>query len=231
MLGIDILQQGALLQQERFWVFPLAGFHPCCGLYFKFKFYEAESDRVFIGDFDGVFFLVDLPGAVRAGTQAASVWIEQQAKADPAAVIVYNIRSVVLAQSYYLPDSLYLVPVSSPRQLAEALVQASGALPRIFLVHHYHRSDASLMDQDFGKATGSSRDLSYGVPFIRTISGCMSMKKANALRITSGKYRGRLISMPSGCGLRRIRSGRRFLTSWVILRGCLFWSYSPVPGQ
>ena len=148
MFCIDLLQRGALLKQERFWVFPFLGFIPL-GAYILAEGF-AKNKFTYL-----LVFLMPCSSFLVAQTQfgpapqSASAWINRETGGRPATVLAYNIRSVIPAQSYYLNDDIYLVPVSDERQLSGAVLAASGYAEKIFLVRHFHRSDASLMDAGF----------------------------------------------------------------------------------
>lgn len=79
----------------------------------------------------------------------ASMWINKESRGFSSAVIVYNIRSVEFAQSYYLDNGIYLVPVRDNEELYGILKRISGYVDKIFIVRHFHRTDPSLMDQSF----------------------------------------------------------------------------------
>lgn len=149
MFFIDIVQHGALLRQERFWIFPFLGFIPLAGYALDYGFSKIRIAACII-------VLLMLVSCVRVSRmqfgpapEYTSIWINQESAGKPSAVIVYNIRSVVFAQSYYLDGGIYLIPVSDQKQLNSAIKAASNYADKIFIARHYHPSDISLMDQPF----------------------------------------------------------------------------------
>jgi 4-amino-4-deoxy-L-arabinose transferase-like glycosyltransferase len=154
MLFIDIIETGALLKQERFWVFPFLGFIPLAGYTLNKSF---SKNRLVTS----AFILCMLFSSWQVSSlnfgpapKRASEWINQQGKAKESCVIIYAIRSAVFSQAYYLNDRIYLLPVASQEQLKQALKQASSFVRRVFICRHYHRTDSSLMDQSFMAAEG-----------------------------------------------------------------------------
>jgi len=150
MLCIDIIQHGALLKQERFWMFAFLGIIPILGYSLHYNFLK---NRIFT-------FLVILGvclSSLIASTNLqfgpapkyVSSWINEESGEEEAAVILYNMRSVVFAQGYYLDDHIYLVPVSDEEQLNKTLDLLSEEFDKIFICRHYHRTDASLQNPAF----------------------------------------------------------------------------------
>lgn len=149
MLFIDILEHGALLKQERFWTFSFLGFMPVAGYFLNYAFLKKKL-------FAYVFIALMLVSSIAAAGEQfgpapkeASLWINKESGARPSVAVVYNIRSAVLAQAYYLEKNIFLLPVSDDRQLSEGLKSSSSYAQNIFIVRHFHRTDASLMDQPF----------------------------------------------------------------------------------
>lgn len=149
MLFIDILQHGALLKQERFWMFSFTGFSFFSGYFLNYAF--SRNKPVVL-----IFMLVMLSSSIAISriqfgpaSKYVSMWINKESSGAPSAVIVYNIRSVVFAQSYYLDNGIYVLPVSDKKELYDSLRAVSGYVERIFIAHHFHRTDSSLMDQPF----------------------------------------------------------------------------------
>ncbi len=149
MLFLDIIQHGALLRQERFWMFSFLGFVPLAGYFLDYGFSRHKA-------FGALLVILMLASSVFVGRvqfgpapEYAGSWINKESRGAPAAVIVYNIRSVVFAQSYYLDGDIYLLPVSSVHQLDSAVKESSAKVKKIFIVRHYHRTDHSLMNQLF----------------------------------------------------------------------------------
>jgi len=149
MFFIDIVQHGALLKQQRFWIFPFLGFIPLAGYALNYGFSKLRPVA-------SIIILLMLVSCVTISKMQfgpapkyTCAWINQESAGRQSAVIVYNIRSVVFAQSYYLDDSIYLIPVSDQKQLNSAIKTASNYADKIFIARHYHRSDPSLMDQPF----------------------------------------------------------------------------------
>jgi len=148
--GIDLLQQGALLKQVRFWVFPFIGCVPVFGYYMS-RLYR--KTRVI--SFTVAFLLVSATlaaGSMQFGPapRYASQYIHARSQGNACGVIVLGIRSVVFAQSFYLDDETYVVPVSSLAQLYQAVsFLSSRCVSRIFIVRHYHPTGVSLMSSPF----------------------------------------------------------------------------------
>lgn len=149
MLIIDILQHGALIKQERFWMFSFAGFVLLSGYFLSRSFLKNKPAVI-------IFILIMLSCSVTVSRiqfgpapKYASMWINKESRGFSSAVIVYNIRSVEFAQSYYLDNGIYLVPVRDNEELYGILKRISGYVDKIFIVRHFHRTDPSLMDQSF----------------------------------------------------------------------------------
>lgn len=149
MFVIDILQHGALLKQERFWVFPSLGFFPLAGYSLNIGFSKIKPAAYALILIMLLSCLMVSKIQFGPAPKYTSEWINRESGSKPSAVIIYNIRSAVIAQSYYLDDGIYLVPVSDARQLSGAIKKASGYADKIFIARHHHRSDSSLMDQPF----------------------------------------------------------------------------------
>ncbi|MCX5702305.1 MAG: glycosyltransferase family 39 protein [Candidatus Omnitrophica bacterium] len=149
MFCMDIVQQGALLRQERFWTFAFLGFIPLAG-YFLDSGFSKTKPAVYL-----VIILMLISSFTVSKLQFgpapkyASTWINKESQGVVSAVIVYNIRSVVFSQSYYLDDDIYLIPVSDQGQLDNVVKAVSGFADKLFIARHYHHSDASLMNKAF----------------------------------------------------------------------------------
>jgi len=166
MFLLDIIQHGALLRQERFWMFSFLGFIPLAGYFLSFGFSKNKA-------LTSLFILLMLLSSFSVSKaqfgpspEYVSGWINKQSKGKAAAVIVYNIRSAVFAQSYYLDNGIYLLPVSDAKQLHNTVMMASGLTDKIFIVRHYHRTDASLMNQLFMEA----KDIGAGFKLQATVN-------------------------------------------------------------
>ncbi|MDD5166910.1 MAG: glycosyltransferase family 39 protein [Candidatus Omnitrophica bacterium] len=149
MFLIDLAQHGALLMQERFWVFSFLGFIPFAGYFLARGLSKSKPITIILlGLILASSFTIN---KVQFGPapKYTSGWINKESGHKNSAVIVYNIRSAVLAQSYYLDDEIYLIPVSDNRQLEKSIEVLSLYAEKIFIARHYHRSDSSLMDQPF----------------------------------------------------------------------------------
>lgn len=149
MIFIDILQHGIVLKQERFWIFPFLGFIPLAGYALDYGFSKIRIVTCIIVLLMFVSCVTASKMQFGPAPKYTSIWINQESAGRPSAVIVYNIRSVVFAQSYYLDDDIYLIPVSNHRQLNSAIKSASDYADKIFIARHYHPSGISLMDQPF----------------------------------------------------------------------------------
>lgn len=149
LFSIDIIQHGALLKQERFWTFPFLGFIPLAGYAIDYGFRKARIVTTIIILLMFVSCVTIKKMQFGPAPKYTSIWINQESTGRPSAVIVYNIRSVVFAESYYLDDNIYLMPVSDEKQLNSAIKTASNYADKIFIARHYHPSDASLMNQPF----------------------------------------------------------------------------------
>lgn len=149
MLFIDLLQKGALLQQERFWAVPFLGIIPLSG-YSLSRLFAGKKALVCL-----VFATMIISSALVSRIQFGpapkdlALWINRQAQGKRAGVVIYNIRSAVLSQAYYLDDGISMIAVSSPQQLQGALKLAPRLLDKVFLVRYFHRTDNILMDQLF----------------------------------------------------------------------------------
>ena len=166
MFLLDIIQHGALLRQERFWMFSFLGFIPLAGYFLSFGFSKNKAlTSLFILLMLLSSFLVS-KAQFGPAPEYASVWINKESGVKASAVIVYNIRSAVFAQSYYLDNGIYLLPVSDVNQLHNTVKMASGLTDKIFIVRHYHRTDASLMNQLFMEV----KDIGEGFKLQTTIN-------------------------------------------------------------
>ncbi len=165
MFGIDILQHGALLRQERFWIIPFLGFIPLAGFIF-YRLYLKNRLIVFCLFF--IMFLFSLCSAhVQFGPapKEASYWINKETNNAKAVVLIYNIRSAVLSQAYYLKDGIYIVPIYSKEQLMQVPSIMPYGVERIFVCRHYHRTDSSLMNQPFMEDPDLSPDFMLKTKF------------------------------------------------------------------
>lgn len=149
MFLIDILQHGALLKQERFWIFPFLGFIPLAGYTLDYGFSKIRIVACVIVLLMFVSCLTISKMQFGPAPKYASLWINQESAGRPSAVMVYNIRSAVFAQVYYLDGDIYFIPVANQKQLNSAIKSAPDYADKIFIARHYHRSDISLMDQPF----------------------------------------------------------------------------------
>ncbi len=149
MFFIDILEKGALLKQERFWIFPFIGFIPLAG-YTLSRSLSRNKPVTFIFILC-MLFSSWLVSSLNFGPapKRASEWINKQGPAAESSVLIYGIRSAVFSQAYYLDDRITMVPVLSREQLMQALKQASFSASKVFICRHYHRTDSGLMDQQF----------------------------------------------------------------------------------
>lgn len=159
MLFLDIAEHAALLRQERFWIFSFLGFIPLAGYFLSFGFYRNKTITTMLI----LLMLVSsfLVSRVQFGPAPEKVcrWINKRSQGKASAVFACNMRGVLPAQSYYLEEDIYLLPVSDNRQLADSVKLASVLFDRIFIVRHYHRADNALMNELFMEA----RDI--GGPF------------------------------------------------------------------
>jgi len=153
MFFIDIVQHGALLKQERFWMFPFLGFIPVAGyaLYFGFTKIKPVAYIVVLLMFVSCLTITGMQFG--PAPKNISAWINQESSGKHSAVILYNIRSVVFAQAYYLNDDIYVFVVTDRKQFDAAIQAASNRADKVFIVRHYHRSDAALMNQAFMEET------------------------------------------------------------------------------
>ncbi|MDD5255346.1 MAG: glycosyltransferase family 39 protein [Candidatus Omnitrophica bacterium] len=150
MLAIDLAQKGALLKQERFWIFAFPGFALFCGLLFS----QASGKQRILAA--GVLMLM-VYSSLGAGRldfgpvpQNACQWIRQESGAEESAVFIYNIRSAVLSQASCLDDETYLAAVSTPEQLTAAFRQAGErGIRKVFVSCFYHPTESGLMNQLF----------------------------------------------------------------------------------
>lgn len=149
MFLIDIVQHGVLLKQERFWIFPFLGFIPLAGYALNYGFSKLRIATVIILSLMLASSVTISSKQFGPAPKYASSWINRESAGIRSAVIVYNIRSVIFAQSYYLDDNIYLMPVSDKEQLSAAANLASGVTERVFIARHYHPSYNALMNQPF----------------------------------------------------------------------------------
>jgi uncharacterized membrane protein len=149
MLLIDIACNSVILKQERYWTFPLIGFIPFAGYVLSVVF----SQKRLAGYLLILLMLMSswMVSEVQFGPapKHTSNWINKESGGKDAAVIVYNIRSTVLPQAYYLADGIYVFPVSHEQQLSQTLVTCLNYAERVFITHHYHRAAVSLLNPPF----------------------------------------------------------------------------------
>ena len=149
MLFVDIAQHGVLLRQERFWMFVFAGALPLTG-YALVSLYERWKPLA-------ISLVAALAAAswMACGVQfgpaprTSSHWLRSAVSGKPAAVLVFNLRSVLFAQAYYMPDGTAVVPVSDEEQFRKAWAQAGKSAGMIFVVNHRHPSGPLLTDNGF----------------------------------------------------------------------------------
>lgn len=154
MLSMDLLQNGALLRQERFWMFPFVGVVPLAGVFLREAFKKAKPFAIaFIAlmcaSSVGVSALFFGPAP-----KAASQMINARSQGALSVVMVLNIRSVIFSQAYYLDDGIYMAAISGRPQLEMALEKAAMGFDRIFVARYYHPTDSGLMDQPFMEVPG-----------------------------------------------------------------------------
>lgn len=152
---IDLIQNGVLLRQERFWVFSFLGFIPLAGYILGAGLLRQKFAAYLL-----IILLLVSSSSVSAkqfgpAPKYASAWINARSAGQPCGVITNSMRSVVAAQSYYLDDDTYLVPVASQRQMDNGIKMLSGLTGKIFIARHYHPTNPYLMDASF-MAAGSS---------------------------------------------------------------------------
>ncbi|MFA6129945.1 MAG: glycosyltransferase family 39 protein [Candidatus Omnitrophota bacterium] len=162
MFLLDVIQHGALLRQERFWMFSFLGFIPLAGYFLSFAFSRNKTVAVlFI-----LFMLVSsfLVSSVQFGPAPKNIcrWINKKAQGKTSAVIACDMRGVLFAQSYYLNNYIFLLPVSDSRQLSDAVNISAMLFDKIFIVRHYHRTDNSLMNQLFMETKDIGKDFKLG---------------------------------------------------------------------
>ncbi|MDD3345852.1 MAG: glycosyltransferase family 39 protein [Candidatus Omnitrophica bacterium] len=149
MFFIDVIQHGALLRQERFWMFSFLGFVPLAGYCFNSVF---SSHKAFTALFIlslAVFSFFSGKTQFGPAPKAACRWIAREAEGCRAAVFVCNMRGALFPQSYYMDESIYLIPVSNASQLANSVEAYAESFDSLFLVRHYHSTDDSLMNELF----------------------------------------------------------------------------------
>lgn len=165
MLFLDVIQQGILLKQERFGTFSFVGFIPVAGYILS-----NAIPRLKVVVYSFIIFMLFSSFSVAGrqygpAPQFISGWINNESRDASSAVIVCNIRSVVAAQSNYLDDDIYLVPVASQRQLLNGVKVLSGFVSKIFIVRHFHWADPFLMDKSFMDI----KDISSGFRFEKAL--------------------------------------------------------------
>jgi len=167
MFLIDIIQHGALLRQERFWVFALVGLIPIIGYSLHYHFLK---NRLFVS---GVILAMLVFSIIASGVifgpapKEASLWINQESISSKTAVIVYNARSTVFPQAYYLDDDITLIPVSTFQQFSSAIQAAASYADKIFIARHYYRTGPSLFNPDFMESSVIASGLVFQASFYR----------------------------------------------------------------
>jgi len=161
MFLVDLIQHGILLKQERFWAFTLPGLMSLIGycLYCHFL-----KNRLFIYCLIAAMLVFSvLAAGVMFGPAAkeASLWINRESAGGKAAVIVYNARSAVFPQAYYLDGDIVLIPVATCRQFDAAIQAAAGCADKVFIARHYYRADASLINPAFMESSAVGAGLLF----------------------------------------------------------------------
>ncbi|MFZ2602417.1 MAG: glycosyltransferase family 39 protein [Candidatus Omnitrophota bacterium] len=149
MFFIDIIQQGVLLGQERFWMFPLIGFIPIAGFALSHYFSRKRMLTCFVISSMIVFSL--RIGNLQFGPapKYISLLINKESHNKASAVVVYNTRNVVLSGAYYLNDNIYLAPVKDQAEFKKAIELLDNYADNVFLERQFHRFDTVLSDQPF----------------------------------------------------------------------------------
>jgi len=162
MLFLDIVEHGALLRQERFWIFSFLGFIPLAGYFLSFGFSRNKVVTTLLI----LLMLVSsfLVRRVQFGPAPENVcrWINKKSQGKTSAVFACNMRGVLFAQSYYLSNDVYLLSVSDSRQLTNSVKLVSVLFDQIFIVRHYHRTDNALMNQLFMETRDIGGDFRLG---------------------------------------------------------------------
>lgn len=150
MLCIDLLEQGALLAQIRFWTFPFVGCIPVFGYYMSRLYGKAR-----VASFAVILLLISATlatGSKQFGPASlfASRYIHARSQGNTCGVIVYGLRSIVFAQSFYLDDGVYVASVYDLRQFWKAVERLSKlGVGKIFVIRHYHPTSSLLMNKPF----------------------------------------------------------------------------------
>ena len=149
LLSLDLIEKGALLRQERFWAFGIPGFSMLAGYTLSYAF---DRNRILTVIFiAGMCYSSFFVSALNFGPapKRASEWINRLDNDGKTCVLIYNIRSAVAGQAYYLNDRVWLFPVAKEEQLPPALRRVSGFAGKVFVARQYHRTDPALMDMPF----------------------------------------------------------------------------------
>lgn len=147
--AVDFTAQAALLRQERFWMFPCIGLIPAAG--YSLRFGLQKQKLLCFGLLAIMLFSSLSASYIHFGPapKAVSVWMNKEAQGKKQPAIVYNLRSVLVSQAYYLDDTVFLLPVENVQELNEAVKGLAQQSRRFFIVRHYHATDPLLMSQPF----------------------------------------------------------------------------------
>lgn len=149
MFFIDVIQQGVLLGQERFWMFPLIGFIPIAGLVLSHYFSKKKMLTCFVILFMAIFSLKIGNLQFGPAPKYASLLVNKESLHKTSAVVLYNTRNVALSAAYYLNDDIYLVPVKDQGELKKAIELLDNYADNVFLQRQFNRFDTALSDQPF----------------------------------------------------------------------------------
>jgi uncharacterized membrane protein len=166
MFIIDIVQHGVLLQQERFLVFPFIGLIPLSGYFLRYLFRRSKIIFLLFFMFLAVYsFIISIDPQFGPAPKRVAEWINSSSQGCRAAVIMGNIRSVVLAQAYYMDEDILIMPVADTDQLVEGVKVLSHSVDKIFIVRHFNRTDPKFVDPDFIK----TEDINSGFKLTRSM--------------------------------------------------------------
>lgn len=149
MFLIDIIQQGVLLGQERFWMFPLIGYIPIAGYALNRYFSIKRVLTCFVISFMIIFSL--RTGNLQFGPapKYISLLVNKESQNKTTTVVVYNTRNVVLSAAYYLNEDIYLLPVKDQGEFKKAIELSVNNVDNIFIERQFNRFDTALSDQPF----------------------------------------------------------------------------------
>ncbi|MBN1914228.1 MAG: hypothetical protein JW788_07520, partial [Candidatus Omnitrophica bacterium] len=127
--------------------FSFLGFVPLMGIFLEHIFIKNKLIFLSIVLFMLAFSLGTSGMQFGPAPKDLSAWISEESKGADSVIIMWNIRSALAAQTYYMDSEKYIMPVSGQAQLASGLQHVCAGISKVFTVRYFHRDDPLLMDR------------------------------------------------------------------------------------